>query len=550
MSPGVNVAISRCTTASSKAALGTLEGITDYGDNYGERIRGYLTAPATGQLLLLDRRERLGRAVDLERQRAGQQGPARFCFRANGSAPARANGTLQPNQKSGWLALVAGQRYYVEDSAQGRPGTDDHWAVAWLLDPTGTNNTPSGVVPRLRSVALLPAADFGRAGHALQRNMLPPAGVTSTGFGTATLRLSADNSQAVLKFSYQRPHRDRHRRAYPQRSRTWATRARSCSTSRPPPRSPMAATFGTSARSAASPQSDVIQILNEGKAYITILQRQLSRRRAHRPLRAGQGHQLVHCRRRRLPAWTDDHANASAAARFLIQATFGPSPGEVACVQSLGYANWIDNQFSLPATRHLPLDPGQSESPTRRRFIRATLVFNDWWQSSITAPDQLRQRVAFALSEIMVVSEVGVLQNNGRALTSYYDTLLDHAFGNFRALLKAVTLTPAMGLYLDMRANQQRQPDHRHAPERELCAGNPAVVLDRPQPPLARRHAGHGFDRQSRAHLRPGRDHGLRRRSFTGWNYYQPNQANGRLPTGFSPSANYTDPMVLVPVAP
>src|SRR4029077_19785345 len=83
------------------------------------------------------------------------------------------------------------------------------------------------------------------------------------------------------------------------------------------------------------------------------------------------------------------------------------------------------------------------------------LVFNTWWQESITAPDQLRQRVAFALSEILVVSQQGVLQDNGLALTDYYDLLLDHGLGNFRELLEAVTLSPAMGLYLDMRKNDK-----------------------------------------------------------------------------------------------
>ena len=57
-------------------------------------------------------------------------------------------------------------------------------------------------------------------------------------------------------------------------------------------------------------------------------------------------------------------------------------------------------------------------------------VFNNWWNISINAPDQLRQRVAFALSEIMVVSDQGVLQDRGTALTSYYDMLADNAFGN------------------------------------------------------------------------------------------------------------------------
>ena len=65
----------------------------------------------------------------------------------------------------------------------------------------------------------------------------------------------------------------------------------------------------------------------------------------------------------------------------------------------------------------------------------------------------MRQRVAFALSEIFVVSENGVLENHADALSSYYDMLLDNAFGNFRSLLEAVTLHPAMGLYLGMLGN-------------------------------------------------------------------------------------------------
>src|SRR6202000_1666108 len=61
--------------------------------------------------------------------------------------------------------------------------------------------------------------------------------------------------------------------------------------------------------------------------------------------------------------------------------------------------------------------------------------------------------VAFALSEIMVVSQNGTLQNHADALASYYDTLLDNSFGNFRTLLRSVSLTPAMGLYLNMQGN-------------------------------------------------------------------------------------------------
>ena len=118
----------------------------------------------------------------------------------------------------------------------------------------------------------------------------------------------------------------------------------------------------------------------------------------------------------------------------------------------IGYSNWISNQLSLPATHHLPVVLANASSDPTDPYP-STDWFNAWWQNSVTAPDQLRQRVAFALSEIMVVSENGTLQNNATALASYYDMLLDNSFGNFRALLKAVTLHPAMGLYLNMQGN-------------------------------------------------------------------------------------------------
>ncbi len=290
--------------------------------------------------------------------------------------------------------------------------------------------------------------------------------------------------------------------------------------------------------------SDVIQILNQGKAYITILS-------ANYP----DGELIGHFERAEgsssftppapPPAWADDHTSASAAARFLTQATFGPSPGDVATVQAIGYANWINNQFAWPASHHLSLIlANRSSDPTVP--YSANIVFNDWWQLSITAPDQLRQRVAFALSEILVVSDAGALNNNGLALTSYYDTLLDNAFGNFRALLKAVTLTPAMGLYLNMQGNDKGSLiTGTHANEnyaREIMQLF-SIGLNRLWPDGS-------LVMDSTGNLVPTYDQNVIMgfaAAFTGWNYYQTNQANGRLPTSFSPSANYTNPMVLVP---
>ena len=82
------------------------------------------------------------------------------------------------------------------------------------------------------------------------------------------------------------------------------------------------------------------------------------------------------------------------------------------------------------------------------------MLDNAWWRAAVTAPDQLRQRVAFALSEILVVSDTNAtLSGRPDALASYYDTLADNAFGNFRDLLKAATLHPTMGYWLNMQGN-------------------------------------------------------------------------------------------------
>ncbi|MDB6148490.1 MAG: hypothetical protein JWO45_2154, partial [Spartobacteria bacterium] len=97
----------------------------------------------------------------------------------------------------------------------------------------------------------------------------------------------------------------------------------------------------------------------------------------------------------------------------------------------------------------------------------ATLVeqtMEAWWKAAITAPDQLRQRVAFALSEIFVVSDQSVLDSQPFALSGFVDLLLSDAFGNFRQLLEDVTLSPVMGIYLNMLHNDKPNPATGTAP--------------------------------------------------------------------------------------
>lgn len=168
-----------------------------------------------------------------------------------------------------------------------------------------------------------------------------------------------------------------------------------------------------------------------------------------------------------LQGWTPNGLpSAEEAARFLGQATFGPRMEDIQHVQDIGFEAWIDEQLALPASHHTDqllrwaefgFPPG-----TGRRS-------GNWWQVSLTAPDQLRQRVAFALTEFFVISDRFVLFNFPLAVVDYQDMLVDGAFGSFRELLEDVSLHPAMGMYLSHVRNPKgdatRQPDENYARE-------------------------------------------------------------------------------------
>ena len=140
--------------------------------------------------------------------------------------------------------------------------------------------------------------------------------------------------------------------------------------------------------------------------------------------------------------------SAIDASRLLTQATFGPTPQGILDVQTLGIDNWIEQQFALQGPPHL--DYVQLHSNGSNRAPRHEI----WWKDVVEGDDQLRQRVAFALSQIFVVSDTGyTLANSQYGITHYYDLLREHAFGNYRELLETVTLNPVMGLYLSMLQN-------------------------------------------------------------------------------------------------
>ena len=183
-----------------------------------------------------------------------------------------------------------------------------------------------------------------------------------------------------------------------------------------------------------------------------------------------------------LPAGTLTQPDPNSAARLLAQATFGPRPGDIATVMSQGISGWIAHQMALPATSQLAavradaaaFPPPQSGLPSDQSYLAVSPAARQagWWNIALTAPDQLRQRVAFAFSEIFVVSEQDeVLRAQPEALAHYYDLLAADAFGNFRQLLNDVTLSPVMASYLTYLQNQPgnattgTSPDENYARE-------------------------------------------------------------------------------------
>ncbi|MFO1493163.1 MAG: DUF1800 family protein [Lysobacterales bacterium] len=152
-------------------------------------------------------------------------------------------------------------------------------------------------------------------------------------------------------------------------------------------------------------------------------------------------------------------ASDADAARFLTQATFGPTSSDINTVRQIGYKAWIDQQKALPATLQRPGLEAQVASlvqsdPRNGQYYRAYRV-ERWFNTAVTAPDQLRQRVAFALSQIQVLSDVGTLDNNPIGVAEYNDILLRNAFGNYRDLLEEVSLSPMMGAFLTHLRNQK-----------------------------------------------------------------------------------------------
>jgi uncharacterized protein (DUF1800 family) len=171
-------------------------------------------------------------------------------------------------------------------------------------------------------------------------------------------------------------------------------------------------------------------------------------------------------------------ASSADTVRLLEQATFGPTQAEVARVQSMGFRAFLNEQFAAPVSSYptLPLQPlddnvGCPDVP-QQPSVRIVCLRDNYsmvplqrrfFINSLYGPDQLRQRMTFALHQILVVSGRDVTQPSWMA--PYLQTLDRNAFGNYRQLLSEISLNPAMGKYLNMEGNSKTNPNENYARE-------------------------------------------------------------------------------------
>ncbi|MBL8770983.1 MAG: DUF1800 domain-containing protein [Phenylobacterium sp.] len=172
------------------------------------------------------------------------------------------------------------------------------------------------------------------------------------------------------------------------------------------------------------------------------------------------------CSGARSTGGNDAPPTAAEASRFLTQATYGPTEATISQVRASGYAQWIDQQIVMPAPRgHLA---EVSDISTDVGGLAPPDFYASYWRQAISSPDQLRQRMKLALSEIFVIS-LADSNIDVRGAASYYDMLGQNAFGNFRTLLEQVSLHPMMGIYLTWLGNQKEDPATGRNPDENFA---------------------------------------------------------------------------------
>jgi len=149
------------------------------------------------------------------------------------------------------------------------------------------------------------------------------------------------------------------------------------------------------------------------------------------------------------------------ASRFLARATFGGTKSEIASLNGRDAADWLASEFSKSASLTMPDLLAQPRDENGR--LQNQRINELYWDHLITANDQVRQRMAFALSQILVYSDAADSDQPTRGY--YQDILIRNALGNYRDLLEEVTYSPAMGQWLTYLANRKGDPNKGRMPD-------------------------------------------------------------------------------------
>src|ERR1700761_2788996 len=227
-------------------------------------------------------------------------------------------------------------------------------------------------------------------------------------------------------------------------------------------------------------------------------------------------------------------ATATAAARLLDQATFGPTASSIQHVQQVGLQGYLNEQFNTPWT-YLPALPAVPPSQCSPKEITTVCVRSNWFTNALTASDQLRQRVVLALSEIWVASSY-----NGYMVTPYANLLVKDAFTNYRQIMQDVTLSPNMGSFLNM-LNSSKAPAGQIANENygrelmQLFTLGPELLNE--DGTLQTDSNGNSIPTYSELQVE------AMARALTGWTYANP---DGSTPSNFIFTSNWNHAMVPV----
>jgi hypothetical protein len=595
------------TPPSSSTLLTSLEAPSNAGDQFGDRLRGYLTAPTSGNYTFFLTGDE---TAEFWLSSSGEPGHRLKRAWVTNSGLAPGSWASLPGQKSLPVRLTAGQSYYVEAIRRETTGSD-HLAIGWLR-PGQSGTEPSEVVPGWALSPYLPPTATVADGTLYIASLTPQAGAATLGTGSAVLFVNAGKTDAELTFTYS--------------NLTGPVISQHLHDSRPVPGPSGAIIFDIDdespdaagvrhwhfAATGNHTTADVLAAVESGTCYINLHTNTFPNGEIKGFFQPATGSQFFTpppappAAELTLPS--DPTLQKQDIVRFLQQATFGGhpdadglgttstaafggfDPGSIEAVAARGYSRWLEDQLAMdrgadpetvvlqsliPGTlydvvtsgRRIPNSPvtfyngsgplssflrifygrypRSGADPNGQLTESATDLWRTWWKASMTAPDQVRHRMAYALSQIMVVSEDGPLDEQARAVAQYYDLLYYYGLGNFRTLLEKVTLNPAMGRYLDMLGNKKPNTATGYVPNenygREILQlfsiglkrlhPDGTLVLDNNGLPLAT----YGQDNVV------GFAH-----TFTGWSYGAGGSANFASPMAVNPSNHATGEKLLL----